>query len=290
MTRRLEGKVAVVTGGADGMGKATARRFVQEGARVVIADVQEEKGAQVADELGDSARFVRCDVREEDDVAATVGVAVGHYGGLDIMQHFAATAGTQLSIDEMSVDEWDASQAILVRASMLVIKQAVPAMRVRGGGCVTLTSSAVAYLAKATNSAAYVTGKGAVVTLARIAALQYATDFIRINVIVPGAFSTPITLRGLGYSADMADKLVPHLEDLLYGKYQPLPRAGMTQDIASAALFLASDEASFITGADLRVDGGMSLQQPVGRTDLFQAIREAEVRAGVTPTVAADAS
>jgi NAD(P)-dependent dehydrogenase (short-subunit alcohol dehydrogenase family) len=272
---RLNGKIAVVTGGADGMGRSTVHRFVQQGARVVIADVQDQKGAEVAEVLGDAARFVHCDVRREDEMANAVEVAARDFGGLDIMQHFAATAGTQDAIEDIAVDEWDDAQAVLVRASMLAIKAAVPEMRRRGGGAVTLTSSAAAYLPGPTSSVAYVTGKSAVVALARVAALRYAPDFIRINVIVPGAFATPIGVRGLGYSAEMAERMIPLLKDDLYAKYQPIPRAGELDDIASAALFLASNEAGFITGADVRVDGGMSLRHGITRDQFVERVHAA---------------
>src|SRR4051812_6758164 len=182
------------------MGKATARRFVDEGARVIVADIQADKGAAVARDLGDAARFVHCDVRNEDQMREAVRGATESFGGLDIMFHLAATAGPQDAIHEISVEDWDDAAALLTRASMLAIKVAVPAMQARGGGSIILTSSAVAFRPRPTSPAAYVTAKAGILAMCKVAALRYAPDMIRVNSIVPGGFSTPIQIKRFGYS------------------------------------------------------------------------------------------
>lgn len=276
---RLQGKVAVITGAADGMGKAAAEKFVQHGARVVLLDIQRDKGSTVASALGEAAAFVEGDVRDEKSFEQAVAVATEKFGGLDIMYHNAGMPGPFVPLDLLEVEVWDNVQALLLRSSMLAIKSAVPALRVRGGGSIILTSSISAYNLKHGMDDAYAVAKGAVLYLNRIAAFKYAKDSIRVNTISPGGVATAIHIKGRGYSQEMADAMAPHLGEKLMKRFQPLPRAGTPEDVAAAALFFASDESQWITGVDMPVDGGLALNRETNDSDYQAALAEAEALA-----------
>ncbi len=275
MSSALDGKVAVITGGADGMGRAAIQRFVEEGAKVVFLDVQKDKGAAIESEYDGEVRFVHGDIREEADMASTVALATEQFGGLDVMYHNAAAPGSSAPLDEITVDEWRASYDLLVTASLLAVKVAIPAMRERGGGSIILTSSIAAYALK-TSPPAYPISKGAVLHLMRAAAFRHAADKIRVNAIVPGGIASAIHLKRFNYSQEMADAIWPHLKRLVFERYQVLPVAGEPEDIANAALFLASDQSRFITGVDLLVDGGLNMQRLIMEPEYEAAVAEAE--------------
>lgn len=257
MAGRLEGKVAIITGGVSGMGLTAAELYVKEGAKVVVADIQVEKGLAMEKRLGGAMRFARCDIREEEDWKAAVAMAVDAFGGLDIMYHNAAAVGDNTPLDEISVTGWDDTQAMLVRASMLAIKHAIPPMRKRGGGSIILTSSASCMALGGSGPYAYTIGKGAVIHMGRYAALQLGKDLIRVNVIIPGAYPTSIWSGHVGGDANMGDAM--DLDLSRFARMQALPVAGDTKNIAEAAVYLGSDASAWVTGVALPVDGGLSL-------------------------------
>jgi NAD(P)-dependent dehydrogenase (short-subunit alcohol dehydrogenase family) len=258
--RRLEGKVAVVTGGASGMGRATVERFLTEGARVVEADVNAEHGestvAELAPDHGDAVRFVCTDVAEETDVAAAVAAAVEGFGRLDVVFNNAGIGGAFGPITDVDVADWDYTFAVLCRSVLLGIKHGARAMRAAGNGGSILSTASVAGLSGGSGPHAYSAAKAAVINLTRAAAIELAADRIRVNAICPGAILTPLVGRidapGIAERLDAA---------------QPWPSHGTGADIAATALFLASDDARFITGEAIVVDGGLTAAGPnlVGR-------------------------
>lgn len=275
---RLRDKVAVITGGASGMGLAAVEKFVAEGAKVVVADIKAEKGKLLEARFPETVRFQMCDIRNEDEIAATVDRAVQDFGGLDIMYHNAGAAGAKESLEAMTVAGWDDTQALLLRSSALCIKHAVPPLRRRGKGSIILTSSVGATNLRP-GTPAYSVAKGGVIVLGRLGALEFAPDKIRVNVIVPGAFATPIYGDLVGASPEVAERMPLYMDELM-SAWQPLPRPGQPVDIAYAATFLASDEAEFITGIALPVDGGLTLHRPTNATSfLFDHLNAAKAKA-----------
>jgi NAD(P)-dependent dehydrogenase (short-subunit alcohol dehydrogenase family) len=247
---QLQGKVAVITGAASGMGKAAAILFAREGAQVVLADLNSRGGedaARLATEAGARCVFQRADVSAEADVAALVKRATDEFGRLDIMFNNAGIGGAVGPLEGISVDDWDRTQAVCLRGVFLGIKHAIAPMRAVGGGSIISTAS-IAGIDGYPNLHAYCAAKAGVVNLTRSASIEFAADRIRVNCIAPGGVSTPIVYSGLGGDKEVAEQWL--------AKAQPLPRAGQPEDIAQAALFLASDASSFVTGHTLVVDGG----------------------------------
>ncbi|MEC9347489.1 MAG: SDR family oxidoreductase [Pseudomonadota bacterium] len=244
---RLEDRVAVITGGASGIGFASAERVLAEGGRVILADLNATTGQAALERLvaaGHDGRvdFVQGNVAEEPDVAATMERALSNWGRLDIAFLNAGVGGAFGSIMETEVEDWDQSFAFLTRSVFLGIKHA--ARRMQPGGSIIATAS-VAGLSGGGGSHAYSAAKAAVVSLVRSAALELGPHEIRVNGIAPGVISTPLSHRG-------NERNLPDLS-----KRQPLPGRGQPQDIASALAFLASDDARFVTGETLVVDGGL---------------------------------
>ena len=246
----LKGKVAIITGGASGMGRATSLLFAQAGANVVLADLNADGGEEVAAlaaKSGNKALFQRTDVSVEADIAALVARATKAFGRLDVMFNNAGIGGAVGSLEEISVEDWDKTQAVCLRGVFLGIKHAVAPMRAVGGGSIISTAS-IAGIDGYANLHAYCAAKAGVVNLTRSAALEFARDKIRVNAIAPGGISTPILYGFAGNNKAMVEAMLAH--------GQPIPRAGQPDDIANAALFLASDASTFITGQTLVVDGG----------------------------------
>ena len=253
---RFSGRVALITGGASGMGLATAHRFLAEGARVVIADLNEVAGSAVLEDLSagghaEDLRFVRTDVAVEDDVAAAVAFAVESFGRLDVVFNNAGVGGAFGSITEIAVEDWDYTFGVLVRGVFLGIKHGARAMIDGGRGGAIVNTASVAGLSGGSGPQAYSAAKAAVVNLTRAAALELAPRKIRVNAICPGAILTP--LLGTSHGPDLAERL---------DRLQPWPEHGVGDDIAGAALFLASDDARFVTGEALVVDGGLTAAGP----------------------------
>jgi len=254
---RLDGKVAVITGGCSGIGLATVERFVAEGARVLLADVQEGPGQAIAARLGQAARFQRCDVTREADVAATMAAAAEAWGRLDIVFNNAGAGGARKPIDEISGEEWDATQALLLRSVALGIRHAATHMKANGGGAIVNTAS-IAGLQAGYSPIAYAVAKAGVIHLSKVAAAELARYRIRVNAICPGYILTNIFTASSGIEGDAAQRV----KDALAGmapRVQPVAEAGCAKHIADACVFLASEEAAFVTGTHLVVDGGLTI-------------------------------
>jgi len=253
---RLAGKVALVTGGASGIGEATVRLFVAEGASVVIADLQDERGGRVAGELGARAAYAHADVSREADVQAAVEAAVRRFGRLDCIFNNAGYGGVGGRIAEVPVEGFDETLGVLLRGVFLGMKHAAPVMRRQGGGSIISTAS-IAGLRTGLGPHVYSAAKAAVIHLTRSVAMELGEHNIRVNCICPGGIATPIFGKGLGLSPERAEEIVPLMKGVLEN-LQPIRRAGLPEDIAQAALWLASDDSTFVNGHALVVDGGLS--------------------------------
>jgi NAD(P)-dependent dehydrogenase (short-subunit alcohol dehydrogenase family) len=249
---RLDGKVAVVTGGAHGIGRASARALAAEGARVAIGDVDEAEGERAAEEIRDAggeAVFLRTDVTSLDEVQALVGAAVERWGYLDVMFNNVGVA-IGGSAGEMSEEDWARVIDVNLSGVWRGMRAAIPEMLRAGGGSIVNTSSVQGHVGFI-GWAGYAASKGGIDALTRQAAVEYAPKGIRINSVVPGTILTEMNERILGEAADP--------EGLMdeWTTMHPLGRLGMPAEVAAVVVFLASDESSFVTGESLRVDGGM---------------------------------
>lgn len=256
---RLKDRVAIITGAGSGIGAESARRFVEEGAKVLIADMRDDAGQAVADELGDSATFLHVDVSKEQHVAAAVDEAMSKWGRLDVIFNNAGFGGALGSIENTSVEDFDLTFDVLVKGVFLGIKHAVPAMRESGGGSIINTAS-VAGLQAGYSPHLYSVAKSAVIHLTKSVALEVGKDNIRCNCICPGIIATPLAAGHPATTDEQLDKMKKGL-----GKSQVLGRIGDPVDIANAAVYLASDESSFVTGHAQVVDGGAAAGKPWAR-------------------------
>jgi NAD(P)-dependent dehydrogenase (short-subunit alcohol dehydrogenase family) len=260
MSGRLEHKVAVITGGTSGIGAATARRFVAEGARVVIAGRSEQRGNALSAELGEQAFFFRADVMHETEIAAVIDAAVERFGQVDCLFNNAGAAAPG-ELDSITEDQFDYGMKLLVGSVMFGIKHAARAMQVRGGSIINNSSIAAHRLGQ--GGTLYSAAKAAVSHITRIAGAKLGPSGIRVNSISPGAIATPIfwggSVKAQTLSAEDNARKLAKLQGNL-ARATPLPRSGVADDIAHAAVFLASDEASFINAHDLVVDGGRIAQ------------------------------
>jgi len=251
---RLEGKVAVITGGASGIGEASARLFAAEGAEVVVADVQDERGGRLASELG--VEYVHVDVTREDDVEAAVSHAVDVYGRLDCMFNNAGIAGAVGPIESVTAEAFDRTVAVLLRGVFLGVKHAAPVMRAQGGGSIINTAS-VAAVRTGYGNHVYSAAKAGVVQLTRSVAMELGEDNVRVNCVLPGFIPTPMIARARGAPLGEADGKLGVIAEA-FREAQPIRRPGHPDDIAKAALWLASDDSGFVNGHALVVDGGVS--------------------------------
>ena len=257
--RKLDERVAVITGGASGIGKATVELFVKEGARVVVADIQDEQGQEFTKSLGNSATFKHTDVSLEDDVKGMIDHALDSYGRLDIIVNNAGMGGVKGEIESIPAAEFDQTIAILLRGVFLGMKHAAPVMKKQGGGNI-INISSIAGLRGISQNHPYSAAKAAVIQLTRTVAMELAYYKIRVNSICPGSIVTSIFGASQGMSSAESAKTYDDLTRL-FEKAQPIRRAGLPADIANAALWLASDDSSFVTGHALVVDGGTSAGQ-----------------------------
>ncbi|MEX2206797.1 MAG: glucose 1-dehydrogenase [Myxococcota bacterium] len=249
----LDGRVAIVTGGASGIGARSVRLFVEQGARVVIGDMQEALGRSVAGELRGAALFQRAEVSREEDVRGLVARAEKEFGRLDCIFNNAGFGGALGPVADTPVEEFDLTFAVLVRGVFLGMKHAAPLLRRQGGSVINTAS--VAGLVAGYSPHAYAAAKAAVIQLSRSVALELAPQRVRVNCICPGFIATPLALNSVGRTQTAAQ-----LETAKAGMAhaQPIPRAGEPDDIAQMALWLASDASSFVTGQHFVVDGGFS--------------------------------
>jgi NAD(P)-dependent dehydrogenase (short-subunit alcohol dehydrogenase family) len=265
---RLKGKVALITGAASGIGEATTRLFVEEGASVAVADIQDDRGQRLVKELGSRASYVHVDVAREADVQAAIESVVKQHGRLDCLFNNAGYGGVRGGIEEIPVAGFDETMAVLLRGVFLGMKHAAPVMKRQGGGSIISTAS-VAGL-RAGWGHVYSTAKAAVIHLTRSVAMELGESGVRVNCICPGGIATPIFGKALGLSPDEADATVPLMKGVLEAS-QPIKRAGLPEDIARAALWLASDESSFVNGHALVVDGGLTGGRPWSETQRSRA-------------------
>lgn len=253
---RLKDRVAVITGGASGMGRATVMRFLDEGARVVVADYNEQNGQETlkfASNAGhaNAVRFIRTDVAKEADVQAMVDCAVSQFGRLDIIFNNAGVGGVIGPVWDIEEDEWDYTFDVLVKGVFFGIKHATRVMRKQGQGGVIINTASTAGLSGGSGPLVYSAAKAAVINLTKASAVQLAPDRIRVNAICPGGILTGLTDQG---NPEEAAKRMT--------TFQPWPEYGKGEHIAGAALFLASDDAGFVTGEALVVDGGLTAIGP----------------------------
>ena len=254
---RLDGKVAVVTGATSGIGLRTAEVFVAEGAKVVVAGRRAAEGEALANKLGPACLFRRADVTVEDDVRNLINLAVDKFGRLDCLFNNAGGPAQTGGIEGLEVERFDAAMATLVRSVMLGMKHAAPHMRRQGAGSIINNGSIAGRLAGFSSSVVYGAAKAAVIHLTRCVAMELGEAGIRVNSISPGAIATGIFGKALGLSTEAAEKTAAVMREATRTA-QPIPRAGLPDDIAHAAVFLASDESTFINGHDLVVDGAIT--------------------------------
>jgi len=250
---KLNGKVAIITGAASGIGKASALLFAREGAKVVVADVTDELGKETVkmiNESGGKAIFVHTDVSKVEDVKSVVKTTVDTYGKLDIIFNNAGIEGVTADTANYPENVFDKVVAVNLKGVWLGIKYAVPELLKNGGGSIINTSS-VAGLVAFAGSSAYNATKGGIIQLTKTAALEYAKQNIRVNCIAPGVIETPMIERYLKGQPEAKAAFV---------QIEPVGRLGKPEEIAKAALFLASDDSSFVTGIVLVVDGGLTAQ------------------------------
>jgi NAD(P)-dependent dehydrogenase (short-subunit alcohol dehydrogenase family) len=256
LTDRFAGRVAVVTGGAGGMGLATVERFLAEGARVVVGDLNTDRGdallaAAEADGVADRVRFSLTDVSIEPDVEALVAVAVGSFGRLDVMFNNAGIGGAFGPVTELEVDDWDATFAVNTRSVFLGIKHAARVMIAQGDGGSIINTASVAGLSGGGGPQAYSAAKAAVINLTQATAVELAEHRIRVNAICPGAIYTDLLHRGDPAAADEWRQ-----------RLQPWPDRGEGSDIAGVATWLASDDSRFVSGTHIVADGALTAAGP----------------------------
>jgi len=250
---RVAGMVVAVTGAASGLGEATARLMAAEGARVVLADIQDERGQRLAAELGSEARYVHCDVTRESDVAGVVDTAVREHGRLDCMFNNAGIVGTHGGIDEIPLEEYEFTMAVLLRSVFLGMKHAARVMKPQESG-VILTTTSIGGIQGGLGPHVYGAAKAAVIALTRNVAAELGAWSIRVNAIAPGKILTPMNAANIVGDPDAMDEARE-----AFATRTPLRgRIGEAFDIAHAALWLASDDAGFVSGHTLVVDGGLT--------------------------------
>ena len=248
MAGRLEGKVCVITGAGGGMGADAAVRFAEEGARVVVADVDGDAAARVAGEVGGLP--VQADVSEEASVRAMYAAAAERFGGVDVLYNNAGVSpADDASILETDLDAWERVQAVNTRGVYLCCKLGIPYLLEGGGGSVINVASFVALVGAATSQISYTASKGAVLSLSKELGVQFARRGVRVNALCPGPVETPLLLRIWGETPGAAERRLVHL---------PMGRMAQPREIVNAALFLASDESSYVNAATFVVDGGLT--------------------------------
>lgn len=253
---KLDGKVAVVTGGTSGIGLKTVEVFRNEGAKVVFSGRREAEGNEIQDQLGEGVIFCKSDVSVEADMERLIGMTVNHFGKIDILFNNAGCPAPVGSIETVDFPKAMEAMTVLFGGVMLGIKHASPYMKSQKSGSIINNASIAGHLAGYSTSMVYSSAKAAVLQLTRSAAMELGESNVRVNSISPGLISTGIFGKALGLSGKAAEATASIAADVLGGS-QPIPRAGLPEDIAKAALFLASDDSPFVNATDLTVDGGM---------------------------------
>ena len=260
---RLEGKVAAITGGASGIGAGTVRRFVEEGAKVLIADLDADKGMALATELGAATAFLRTDVSKEEDVAAMIAETTDRWGRIDVLFNNAGFGGALGPIESTSLADYDLTMDVLVKSVFLGMKHVAPVMKAQGSGSIISTAS-VAGLRVGYAPHLYSVAKCAVIHLTKTVAMELGEQGIRVNAICPGFIATPLAAG----RPDADDSQIDQLR-AAGAASQVLGRVGEPRDIANMALFLASDDSEWITGREFVVDGGFEAGPPWSRWPRF---------------------
>jgi NAD(P)-dependent dehydrogenase (short-subunit alcohol dehydrogenase family) len=254
---KLDGKITIVTGATSGIGRRTVEIFVREGAKVVATGRREELGRSLEQALGkDKCLFVKADATREADVEAMIDACLSKWGRLDCLFNNAGGPAPVGGIETIPVEGFDAAMATLVRSVMLGMKHAAPVMMKQGAGSIINNGSIAGRRAGYSTSMIYSAAKAAVIHLTVCASMQLGEKNVRCNAISPGGIATGIFAKALGLPADKADTFAEAAKKNM-ATMQPIPRAGITDDIANAAVFLASDDSTFINGHDLVVDGGV---------------------------------
>ena len=246
----MKGKIALVTGAATGIGRATAIEFARNGAAVVVSDVNTAEGLKTANLIeneGGEATFVECDVSASADVEALISQVLKKHGRLDAAHNNAGVEGARVPLIDLTEEQWDAVMAVNLKGVWMCMKHEIPQMLEQGGGAIVNTSS-VAGLMGMKGSTAYGTAKHGVIGLTKTAALEYADRGVRVNAICPGAVRTPMTERLMGNDPE---------REAMYMSIQPIGRFGTTAEIANLVVWLCSDAASLITGTAIPIDGGV---------------------------------
>jgi NAD(P)-dependent dehydrogenase (short-subunit alcohol dehydrogenase family) len=253
---RLENKVCIVTGATSGIGKRTAQVFAEQGAKLVIAGRRQPEGEAVARAIGSRCEFVRTDVTDEAQVRALVDFTLDRHGRIDCLFNNAGGPAPVGGIETIPVEGFDAAMAVLLRSVMLGMKHVAPVMSRQRAGSIINNGSVAGLRAGLSSSMIYSAAKAAVIHLTRCVAMQLGESNVRVNSISPGGIATGIFGKALGLPLEKAEQSAEAVKSGL-ARMQPIPRAGLTDDIAAAAVFLASDESSFVNGHDLVVDGGV---------------------------------
>lgn len=251
---RLKDKIALITGGTSGIGKRVIERFVEEGATVTFTGRRADLGEEVAAATG--ATFIRADAASEADAEATVKAVLDAHGRIDILMNNAGGPSQGGRIEDLSLENFDTAIATHVRGALAHIKHAAPSMRARGQGAVINVGSIAGHRTGYTTSMFYSIAKAAVIHMSRCVAMDLGEDGVRVNSISPGVIATGIFAKAAGMEHGKAEGTVDRITDVLAG-VQAIPRAGITDDIANAAVYLGSDEASFVNGEDIVIDGGL---------------------------------
>jgi len=251
---RLDNKVAIVTGGTSGIGRRVVERFCSEGAKVVFTGRRSVLGNQVAEVTG--ATFIEADAGSETDAERTIKQALDMHGRIDVLMNNAGAPAPPGRLEELPLDGFDQAIQVHVRGTLAHMKHAAPSMRAQGGGSIINVGSVAGHRAGYSGSMIYAVAKAAVIHMTRCAAMELGEDGVRVNSISPGGIATGIFAKSMGMDAEQAESTVEKVKNAL-ANLQAIPRSGITDDIAAAAVYLASDEASFVNGEDMVIDGGL---------------------------------
>jgi len=270
---RLDGKIAVITGGSSGIGKATVEVFIKEGAKVIFGDILDERGEKLAKDLGENAIFKHINVRNEAEIKVLIDSAVNTFGRLDIVFTNAGFGGVGGGVEETDTDALDVTIETNFRSVVFGMKHTAPIMKTQGSGAIINTAS-VAGIGTGWGPHIYSALKAAIIHLTHTVAMELGEDNIRVNCVWPGGIATSIFGRGFGLNQEMAERLAELLK-VPFEDVQPLKRPGLPEDIAKAVLWLASDDSSFVNGHTLVVDGGRILGRKFDETlEEFQELAD----------------